>query len=308
MSTTGVRSGASGEGLDHRLETRYELWSDMSEEYRRGAAKIASFQALAEIVGVLPFAEWVDRVPDYQRKQMMIAKVQDEVGHGHVMFRVAEDLGTSRETIINEFLDGHTPVLNIFHYGFETWEEVGPGALLMNSAAIVQFQSLKHGTYLPYARALKKIEKEESFHYHHALDLIHEMMLEGTDEQRALVQQGFETWLPRLLAYFGPPDSGTVAENGMYRLGLKVDSNDDLRQRWLDKMIPVFKGLGVRVDGELVRYDNSRSRWVFPEPDWDEISRLLDEGGPRVQDWHDTIATSIRRNAPYRRAALGRAA
>ena len=291
---------------DDRLAEKRELWSDMSDDYRRGAARIAAFQALAEIVGVLPFSEWVERAPDFKRKQMLIAKIQDEVGHGHVMFRVAEDLGLDREDIIQGFTDGDTKLLNIFHYGFDAWEQLGPAALLMNSAAIVQFQSLKNGTYLPYVNALRKIEKEESFHYHHALDLTHEVLNTGTAEQRALVQEAFETWLPRLLAYFGPPDSHEVHENRMYQLGLKVDSNDDLRQRWLDRIIPVFVDLGVEVDPDLVRHDGEQ--WIYREPDWVEIKQMLRDGGPRAADWRDHISSSMKRNRRYRRASFAAAA
>jgi ring-1,2-phenylacetyl-CoA epoxidase subunit PaaA len=295
---------AEDQAADQRLARRFELWDDLSDDYRAAAARIAAFQALAEIVGVLPFTEWLERVPDFQRKQMMIAKVQDEVGHGHVMFRVAEDLGVPREQIIDDFVQGRSKLLNIFHYGFESWEELGPAALLMNSAAIVQFQSLEHGTYLPYARALRKIEKEEAFHYHHAIDLTHELMVCGTAEQRALVQQAFETWLPRLLAYFGPPDSATVAKNRMYRYGLKVDSNDEIRQRWLAKIIPVFIDLGITVDPELARYDDESEQWIFTEPDWDEVKRMLRDGGPRAEDWRRAIVASFDGNAVYRQAAL----
>src|SRR5581483_2356697 len=117
--------------------------------------------------------------------------------------------------------------------------------LMQNSAAIVQFQSLMGGTYLPYVRALKKIAVEEGFHYHHAMDLTHEVLTNGTPAQRALVQQAFETWLVRVLGYFGPPDLDTVEGNRMYQVGLKVDANETLRQRWLSKIIPVFQKLGV---------------------------------------------------------------
>lgn len=291
-----------------RLATKYDAYTPMTDEYRASARRIAEFQTLAELVGVLPYAAWIDRVPDFSRRQMLIAKVQDEVGHGHVTARVAEDLGGSREQVLEDFVSGKTKLLNIFHYEFETWEEIGPAALLQNSAAIVQFQSLKHGTYLPYARALKKIEKEESFHYHHALDLTHELMTNGTDEQRTLVQRSFETWLPRLLAYFGPADSEVVEGNRMYQLGLKVDSNDALRQRWLDKMIPVFEGLGIRVEPELAAKDEATDLWSYAEPDWAEIKRILDNGGPAYRRWVDHIAESLEGNQTYRDAARAAAA
>lgn len=297
-----VRFETSNEG--GRLDRRYELWDTMPDGYREAAARIASFQALAEVVGVLPFAEWVDRVPDFMRRQMLVAKVQDEVGHGHVMARVAEDLGVTREQILEDYLSGESKLLNIFHYGFETWEEVGPGALLMNSAAIVQFQSLHGGTYLPYSRALRKIEKEESFHYHHALDLTHELITRGSPRQRALVQQAFDTWLPRLLAYFGPPDGDKVQDNAMYQFGLKVDSNDVLRQRWLTRIIPVFEDLGVHVDPSLVHFDEERGEWWYTEQDWTAIKRLIKHGGPRTQDWTGHIRRSVEDNRVYRDAAL----
>lgn len=289
---------------DERLARKFERWDEMTDEYRAAAAKVAAFQSLAELIGVLPFADWVARVPDFVRKQMLVAKVQDEVGHGHVMARVAEDLGHSRERILEDFATGRTKLLNIFHYEFESWEELGPAALLMNSAAIVQFQSLDQGTYLPYARALKKIEKEEGFHYHHALDLTHQVLVEGTAAQRDFVQHAFETWFPRLLAYFGPPDDATHRENTGYRFGLKVDSNDELRQRWIAKMVPVFAGLGVRVDPSLASYDEAAGRWDYVTVDWKATKRLIQEGGPVYQRWVDHIASSLERNGRYRDAAL----
>lgn len=291
-----------------RLARKYELWSEMPEGYREAAARIASFQTLAELVGVLPFAEWIDRAPDFTRKQMLVAKVQDEVGHGHVMARVGEDLGVPREQILQDFADGRTKLLNIFHFGFEEWEELGPAALLMNSSAIVQFQALHHGTYLPYARALRKIEKEESFHYHHALDMTHQTMVAGSQAQQERAQQAFETWLPRLLAYFGPPDTDTYRKNPLYRFGIKVRSNDELRQQWLAKIIPVFQELGIHVDPELARFDEERGEWIYSAPDWVETKRIINEGGPRYEDWRSHIAGSLERNAAYRDVALDGAA
>jgi len=292
---------------DDRLAVKYERWDEMSDEYMAIAARVAAFQSLAELVGVLPFAEWVGRAPDFARKQMLIAKVQDEVGHGHVMARVAEDLGISRDQIIEDFVEGRSKLLNIFHYGFSTWEEIGPTALLMNSAAIVQFQSLDQGTYLPYARALKKIEKEEGFHYHHALDLTHQILTEGDAEQRERVQLAFETWFPRLLAYFGPPDSDSIHENPVYRCGIKVDSNDDLRQRWIAKIVPVFRDLGVHVDAELASFDEETGIWDYVDIDWAAIKGVINNGGPMYERWVSMISDSIERNGRYRNAAMAAA-
>lgn len=294
--------------VEPRLARKYELWDDMPDGYREGAARIASFQTLAELVGVMPYAEWIERAPDYARKQMLVAKVQDEIGHGHVAARVAEDLGVPRERILTDFVEGRMKLLSIFHYGFDSWEEFGPAALLQNSSAIVQFQALDRGTYLPYARALRKIEKEESFHYHHALDHTHQTMVNGDRAQRQRVQDAFETWLPRMLAYFGPPDSATYQDNPLYAFGLKVESNDRLRQQWLAKMIPVFSKLGVHVDPTLARYDEEAGRWEYAAPDWAEVKRVIRDGGPRYQDWRDKVASGLRRNSTYKDIAYRAAA
>ena len=179
---------------------------------------------------------------------------------------------------------GRSKLLNVFHFGFETWEELGPAALLMNSAEIVQFRSLDRGTYRPYARALRKIEQEESFHYHHALDLTHQTMTYGIHDQRLLVQNAFDTWLPRVLAYFGPPDPDAHTKP-VYRFGTKVDLNEDLRQSRLAKIIPTFEDLGVYVDPASAHYAEDAQTWTHAPIDWVEVRRLLNEGGPRAQDW-----------------------
>jgi ring-1,2-phenylacetyl-CoA epoxidase subunit PaaA len=288
---------------DTRLATRYERWDDLPDGYAEAAARIASFQALGEIVGVLPFWEWIDRVPDYTRKQMLIAKVQDEVGHGQVTARVAEDLGVPRERIIDDFLEGRAKLLNVFHYGFETWEELGPAALVMNTGAIVQFKALEKGTYLPYSRAVRKIQAEESFHFQHAYDMTHQTMVHGTPEQRERVHQAVETWLPRMIAYFGPSDPG-YRDNPLYRFGLKVESNDSLRQAWLSKLIPVLRGIGIHVDPSLVDFDEETGQWTYAPPDWADVKRVLHAGGPRYDEWRSRIADSIERNARYRKVWL----
>lgn len=283
---------------------RYELWDPMPDEVREGARRFATVQALNELVGVLPFAEWLDRAPSWTRRQMLMAKIQDEVGHGHVAARVAEDLGMPRERILVDYLEGRSKVHNIFHYSFASWEEFGPGLLLMNSAAIFQFRSLMKGVYLPYGRALRKIEREESFHYQHALDLTHEVLTHGDADQRRRVQEGFELWLPRVLAYLGPPDTETLHANRMHQIGLKPDGNDEVRQAWLSKIIPVFEKLGVQVDPALARQTPSGA-WEFAMPDWAEVKKVVAGGGPASQRRLDRVRAALDHNARYRRALRG---
>ncbi|WP_219413764.1 Phenylacetic acid catabolic protein [Pseudonocardia nigra] len=296
------------ENVDGRLDRKFEAWSEMTGEYRAGVRTLTEYQVVQELVGLLPYADWLDRAPDVGRKQMLIAKIQDEVGHGHIVARVAEDLGGDRDQILTDFVEGKAKLVNAFHYRFETWEEFGPAALLGNSTALVQFQSLKHGTYLPYARALKKIEREESFHYHHALDLTHEMMTSGNEQQRTLVQEAFEKWFPRMLAVFGPDDSEKIRNNPLYQMGLKVASNHELRQRWVAKMVPVFQSLGVRVDPALASYDSDTDRWNYAMPDWKEVANLVRNGGPAYHLWVEKIRRSLARNSVYRDVALSQAA
>ena len=144
----------------------------------------------------------------------------------------------------------------------------------MNSAAIVQFQSLMKGVYLPYARALRKIEREESFHYQHALDMTHEVLTYGDAGQRSRAQEGFDQWLPRVLAYFGPPDTETITSNRMWLCGLKPQGNDELRQKWLGKIIPVARKVGLRVSTEQANEEPDGS-WSFTMPDWAEVKRVI---------------------------------
>jgi ring-1,2-phenylacetyl-CoA epoxidase subunit PaaA len=170
----------------------------------------------------------------------------------------------------------------------------------------VQFQSLRHGTYLPYARAVKKIEKEEGFHYHHALDLTHQTMTEGDSRSRSLVQSAFDAWFPRVLAYFGPPDTIEHKRNPVYQMGLKVHSNSELRARWVAKIVPIFDGLGVRIDPALATVDDDGT-WVAAPLDWDSVYAIIKRGGPRRQDWIEAISESVQRNDEYRQLALNAA-
>lgn len=268
------------------------------DEYRDTAARIAAFQVLAELVGVLPFQDWISRAPGLTWKQMITAKVQDEVGHGHITARVAEDLGRTREQILESYAYGDAKLLNIFHYDFHTWGEVPIAGLLMNSAALVQFRSLAGGSYLPYVRALKKIMREESFHYHLALEGTEVLMREGTRTQQAQVQEGLTLWWPRVLGYFGPDDSATYKDNVAWQLRLKMDSNDTIRQAWISKMVPVLRKLGLEIPDDRLEFDDETKQWAFTQPDWAEIKRIIKEdAGPASHRRREQVRSAFERNA-----------
>lgn len=280
---------------------------DMPDAYRSQVIRVVGFQALAEVVGTLLFTEWMCRAPSLERKLILTAKVQDEMGHGHILMRVCEDLGRPREAIIEEFLAGKTKLLNIFHYGIDTWDEVGIAALLQNSAAIVQFRSLVQGSYGPYVRALRKIMKEESFHHYHALELTQRMLAEGTPEQRAGVQRGLAKWWPRLIAYFGPPDTESEHTAQAMAWRIKVHTNDDLRQQWIAKMVPLLTGMGLEIPDPALRQEED-GRWTFTAPDWAEVKRVITEGGPRTDYYREILARTYRRDGWVRDVTLARVA
>ncbi|KAA5834556.1 hypothetical protein F1721_12880 [Saccharopolyspora hirsuta] len=280
---------------------KYELHDEMPDEVRAGALRFTSIQALNELIGSLIYVPWVDRAPSVQRKQMLIAKVQDEIGHGHVVARLAADLGGGWEQVLADYLAGKSFLHNVFHYEFTSWEDFGAGGLLMNSAAIAQFKSLAGGVYLPYARALKKIAREESFHYQHSADIVREVMRFGSAAQIAAVRRSFHTWLPRVLAFLGPEDSDTVHANPMWQCGLKPDSNDAVRQQWLARIVPAVRKLGVDFDRDLVR-ERPDGSWEYAEPDWAEVKEVVRNGGPASADRLAHARRVLERNSAARRA------
>lgn len=260
----------------------------LPEPYVQEVSRIMGFQALAEIVGGTMVAEWVPRAPSLQRKLMYTAKVQDELGHAQVLLRACEDLGLTREKILEDYLAGKSKLLNIFHYGFDTWEEMAVSMLLQNSAAIVQFQSLVQGSYRPYVRALQKIMKEESFHYNLALDMIKVIARNGTSRQIQLMQEAIDLWYPRLLAYFGPSEAGKPLSNAL-RWRIKVDLNDTIREQWLTKIVSKIHALGFEIHDPLLK-ETSEGKWSYTMPDWNEVRYVIDGNGPRSHHWTTFIA------------------
>jgi ring-1,2-phenylacetyl-CoA epoxidase subunit PaaA len=251
----------------------------MPDEYRQVVLKTVSFQALAEIVGSVVFAEWLPKAPTIMSKLILTAKIQDEIGHAHILIRVCEDLGLSRETIMEEYFAGRRKALSFFHYQVEEWHHFAINCLMGTHAALLQFQSLSRGSYAPYNRALRKIMKEESFHYHRALDLVRTYVKDGTPQQRQLLQEGLNVWWYRNLSYFGPADSKNSASPSM-QWRIKVDLNDVLRQRWLDRVVPQLTEFGLRIPDEQFRRDPESGRWIYTEPDWNEFRQVTIEGTP----------------------------
>jgi len=253
----------------------------MPDEYRKAVLKFVEMHANSELMGVLPEREWIMRAPSLKRKLALTAKVQDEVGHAQLLYRVAEDLGKSREAMVDDLLAGKTKFHNVFHYPTKTWADVGVIAWLVDAAAIVAQQALRESSYAPYARTMKKICWEESVHIIHGRDVLLSL-LNGTATQRAMVQEALNRWWDPLMQMHGPPTDPTKDRDLAWRI--KNKPNDALRQEFLGIYVPRILELGLTLPDPALRYDEATSRWLFTEPDWQELSAVVTGHGPMSQE------------------------
>ncbi|MHB8645723.1 MAG: 1,2-phenylacetyl-CoA epoxidase subunit PaaA [Thermomicrobiales bacterium] len=253
----------------------------MPDEYRKAVLKFVEMHANSELMGVLPEREWLMRAPSLKRKLALTAKVQDEVGHAQLLYRVAEDLGKSREAMVEDLLAGKTKFHNVFHYPTKTWADVGVIAWLVDAAAIVAQQALRESSYAPYARTMKKICWEESVHIIHGRDVLLSL-LNGTATQRAMVQEALDRWWGPLMQMHGPPTDPAKDRDLAWRI--KNKSNDELRQEFLGIYVPRIRELGLTLPDPALRYDEATSRWLFTEPDWQELYAVVTGHGPMSQE------------------------
>jgi ring-1,2-phenylacetyl-CoA epoxidase subunit PaaA len=233
--------------------------------------------ANSELMGVLPEREWLLRAPSLKRKLALTAKVQDEVGHAQLLYRVAEDLGKSREAMVEDLIAGKTKFHNVFHYPTKSWADVGVIAWLVDAAAIVAQQALRESSYAPYARTMKKICWEESVHIIHGRDVLLSL-LNGTEKQRAMVQEALDRWWGPLMQMHGPPTDPAKDRDLAWRI--KNKSNDELRQEFLNIYVPRIRELGLTLPDPALRYDEASGRWLYTEPDWQELYTVVTGHGP----------------------------
>ena len=216
----------------------------MPDEYRAKLIKFIEMHGNSELMGVLPEREWILRAPTLQRKLALTAKVQDEVGHAQLIYRVVEDLGKPREQCLADLISGKSKFHNVFHYPTKTWGDVGVIAWLVDAAAIISQKALLKCSYAPYARIMKKICWEESFHILHGRDVILTMM-NGTEEQRELVQEALNRWWGPLMQFHGNPIP--AEDDPMYIWRIKSQGNGEARQQFLDGYVPQIWELGLTV-------------------------------------------------------------
>ncbi len=253
----------------------------MPDEYRTGVLRFVEMHANSELMGVLPEREWILRAPTLRRKLALTAKVQDEVGHAQLLYRVAEDLGKPREAMIQDLLDGKTKFHNVFHYPTRTWADVGIIAWLVDAAAIVAQQALRDSSYAPYARTMRKICWEESVHIMHGRDVV-VTMVNGTDEQRAMIQEALDRWWGPLMQMHGPRTARERDRDLYWRV--KAKSSEELRQEFLTIYVPRLLELGLIVPDRELRFDEAEGRWQYTEPDWEELRTVVTNHGPKSQE------------------------
>jgi ring-1,2-phenylacetyl-CoA epoxidase subunit PaaA len=250
----------------------------MPEEYRRAVCRFVEMHANSELMGVLPEREWILRAPTLKRKLALSAKVQDEVGHAQLLYRVAEDLGKPREAMLADLLAGRTKFHNVFHYPTHSWADVGIIAWLVDAAAIVAQQALRESSYAPYGRTMKKICWEESVHILHGRDVVL-TMVNGTARQRALVQDALERWWGPLMQMHGPRTDPSKDRDLAWRI--KNKDNETLRQEFLTVYVPRIREIGLEVPDPALRQDPETGRWAYTEPDWKELYVVVTGHGPR---------------------------
>ncbi len=282
---------------------KVEMTDWMPDDYRREVLKFIEMHANSEIMGALPEREWINRAPTIHRKLALTAKIQDEVGHSQLLYRLAEDLGKSREQMFTDLLDGRTKFHNVFHYPTYTWADAGIIAWLVDAAAILSQKALLDCSYAPYARTMAKICWEESFHIKHGYDIVVTMM-NGTDRQREMVQDALNRWWGPLMQFHGPRTPRETDKDIAW--GIKARANEELRQEFLSLYVPRIRELGLTIPDPNLRYDEERGVWEYTEPDWNELRSVVTGHGPRSQERLGFRRMSYEQEAWVRRAVMGR--
>jgi ring-1,2-phenylacetyl-CoA epoxidase subunit PaaA len=249
------------------------------EAYRATLVRQIAQHAHSEIIGMQPEGNWLTRAPSLKRKAVLIAKVQDEAGHGLYLYGAAETLGTSRDVLLQLLHTGRQKYSSVFNYPTLTWADVGAIGWLVDGAAITNQVPLTRCSYGPYARAMVRICKEESFHQRQGFELLLTLS-RGSAAQKAMAQDAVNRWWWPSLMMFGPPDDASPRSAQSMAWGIKRFSNDELRQRFVDTCVPQAEVLGLTLPDPEIRWDDQRGHYAFGAVDWDELRRVLGGDGP----------------------------
>ena len=251
----------------------------MPERYRKQLIRMMSQHAHSEIVGMLPEGNWITRAPNLRRKLSLLAKVQDEAGHGLYIYCGTETLGIDRRELVDELLAGKAKYSNIFNYPTLTWADVGVIGWLVDGAAIVNQTMLAKASYGPYARAMIRICKEENFHKRQGYESV-STLARGTPDQRAMVQDALNRWWWPSLMMFGPSDKDSPNSAELIRWGVKKKGNDELRQRFVNLTVPQAAAVDLTIPDPDLQYNEATKDWEFGAIDWDEFRAVVRGDGP----------------------------
>jgi len=273
--------GAAAGGFDAIIaaDQKIEPRDRMPDAYRRTLIRQIAQHAHSEIIGMQPEGNWISRAPSLARKAILLAKVQDEAGHGLYLYAAAETLGVARDELVEMLIDGRQKYSSIFNYPTLTWADMGAIGWLVDGAAIVNQVPLCRCSYGPYARAMIRICKEESFHQRQGFEILY-ILAHGTAEQRAMAQDALDRWWYPSLAMFGPPDTESTHSERSMAWKIKRFSNDDLRQRFVDMCVQQATVLDLRIPDPDLRWNAEREANDYTQPDYDELFAVIKGNGP----------------------------
>jgi len=279
----------------------------MPEAYRKTLVRQISQHAHSEIVGMLPEGNWITRAPSLRRKAVLLAKVQDEGGHGLYLYAAAETLGTSREEMIEALHSGRAKYSTIFNYPTLTWADIGAIGWLVDGAAIMNQVPLQRTSYGPYARAMVRICKEESFHQRQGYEIMMTLAA-GTPEQKRMAQDALNRWWWPSLMMFGPPDDNSPNSAQSMRWRIKRETNDQIRQRFVDVTVPQAEAIGLKIPDTALVWNEARGSYDFGEIDWEEFYAVVRGEGPLARERMSARVTAWEDGAWVREAAMAHAA
>ena len=250
----------------------------MPEKYRKQLLRMMSQHAHSEVVGMLPEGNWITRAPSLSRKVSLIAKVQDEAGHGLYIYSGAETLGMDRAEMVDQLLKGKAKYSSIFNYPTLNWADIGAIGWLVDGAAIVNQTALAKCSYGPYSRAMIRICKEENFHHKQGYQIL-AIMMRGTKEQQQMAQDAINRfWWPSLMM-FGPSDTHSPNSADLLKWKVKLYSNDELRQRFIDRTVPQAEAIGIKLPDDNLKFNESTKHYDHGEINWDEFNQVISGNG-----------------------------
>jgi len=251
----------------------------MPEAYRKQLVRMMSQHAHSEIVGMLPEGNWITRAPNLRRKAILLAKVQDEGGHGLYLYSAAETLGVDRTELLDQLHTGKAKYSSIFNYPTLTWADIGAIGWLVDGAAIMNQTALARGSYGPYSRAMVRICKEESFHNRQGYEIMMQLA-QGSPEQKAMAQDALNRWWWPAVMMLGPSDDNSPNSEQLMRWKVKMESNDAIRERFIDRTVPQAEFIGLTVPDKDLKFDEKTGHYTHGKINWDEFFDVIKGNGP----------------------------